>query len=77
VRKGNWKLIRYPEIHRSQLFDLGSDPHETKDLAADPAQAERVRELLGLLARLQEENDDALPLSAPVAKPAAWSPPPR
>jgi arylsulfatase A-like enzyme len=77
VRKGDWKLIRYPEIHRSQLFDLGSDPHETKDLAGDPAQAERVRELLGLLARLQEENDDALPLSAPVAKPAAWSPPPR
>lgn len=32
VRRGNWKLIQYVG-HAPQLFDLGSDPRETKDLA--------------------------------------------
>ena len=33
VRQGDWKLIRYPQVNKTQLFDLRDDPHETWDLA--------------------------------------------
>ncbi|HET6518967.1 MAG TPA: sulfatase-like hydrolase/transferase, partial [Geminicoccaceae bacterium] len=38
VRSGRWKL-NYYHGHRPQLFDLEADPHETRDLAEDPAHA--------------------------------------
>lgn len=38
---GRWKFIRYPQLGREQLFDLESDPHEMKDLSADPGHAGR------------------------------------
>ena len=36
VRDDRWKLIRYPRIGLTQLFDLASDPDERHDLAAEP-----------------------------------------
>ena len=42
VRDSRWKLIRYPHINKSQLFDLANDAGEMNDLSADPAQAERL-----------------------------------
>ena len=42
VRDDRWKLIRYPHINKSQLFDLANDPDEMSDLSADPAHADRV-----------------------------------
>ena len=42
VRDDRWKLIRYPEINHTQLFDLENDPDELKNLAADPGQAKCV-----------------------------------
>jgi arylsulfatase A-like enzyme len=63
VRDDRWKLIRYPQIDHTQLFDLRSDPHELNNLADDPAQAARMREMLRLLARSQREVGDDLPLT--------------
>src|SRR5207248_3559670 len=63
VRRGDWKLIRYPEIHKTQLFDLKSDPGETVDLAGDPRYAGRVAELTDVLRREQAAAGDRLPLS--------------
>lgn len=74
---GRWKLIRYPHVDRTQLFDLQADPYETKDLAADPAQAPRIKELLGRLQVLMRANGDEDPLTAKVILPAEWSPPKR
>ncbi len=37
-----WKLIRYPQVDHTQLFDLAADPHETENLAGDPQHAERA-----------------------------------
>jgi arylsulfatase A-like enzyme len=68
VRSGRWKLIRYPKVNVTQLFDLQDDPYETKNLADDPAQAARVKELLGLLAEQQKLFGDKAPLS--VARPS-------
>jgi arylsulfatase A-like enzyme len=66
VRTERWKLIRYPRINKSQLFDLKADPDELRDLSADPAQAERVKEMAGLLADWQKQLND--PLTAPNRK---------
>ena len=35
LRKGDWKLVRYPG-YPSQLFDLRNDPYEMTDLGASP-----------------------------------------
>ena len=69
VQDGRWKLIRYPQIDRTQLFDLQSDPHEMKDLSGDPSQASRIEALTGLLKTWQAKLGDAQPLTAPNPKP--------
>lgn len=71
VRKGRWKLIRYPNVNRTQLFDLDRDPDETRDLSASPNHAARVKELLTLLAAQQKVFGDTLPLSVPDPGPAS------
>jgi arylsulfatase A-like enzyme len=43
VPQGRWKLHRYPHVDKTLLFDLEADPHETRDLAGDPAHADRVK----------------------------------
>ncbi len=55
---GRWKLIRYPHVDRTQLFDLQSDPFETRDLSADPAQAERIKAMLAKLATEMKADGD-------------------
>ncbi len=67
VRDDRWKLIRYPRINHTLLFDLKNDPHELHNLADEPVQARRVKEMLGLLKRSQEKVGDDLPLT--VAEP--------
>ena len=75
IRDPQWKLIRYPVVDRTQLFDLAADPFETNDLAALPAQAERVAALSARLAAELHEAGDTAPLRVAHPKPAAWSPP--
>jgi arylsulfatase A-like enzyme len=74
INDGRWKLIRYPQIGKTQLFDLVADPHEMHDLSADPAQAAKVREMTALLVKTQQELGDTCPLSVAQPRPAAWSP---
>jgi arylsulfatase A-like enzyme len=71
IRVGSWKLIRYPEINRSQLFDLAADPAEINDLAADPASESKLRALMARLEAEQKQQGDALALSSPNPKDAA------
>ena len=76
VRTDRWKLIRYPLVDRTQLFDLQADPHELRNLAAEPAQADQVRDMMALLEREMRTYGDETVLH--VAHPASgdWSPPP-
>lgn len=74
VTDGRWKLIRYPLVDKTQLFDLYADPHELNDLAGQPEQAQRVQSMLQRLAQLQREYGDPAPLDVPAPRPAAWSP---
>ena len=64
VREDRWKLIRYPHINRSQLFDLHRDPHELNDLAGDPGQADHLRRLTTLLQQWQREVGDGQTLTS-------------
>ena len=66
VRDQRWKLIRYPEIHYTQLFDLEHDPYELNNLAEDPEQSHVTEQMMQLLMKWQGQVDDELPLTAPV-----------
>jgi arylsulfatase A-like enzyme len=70
-----WKLIRYPQVDRTQLFDLQADPQETTNLADKPENAARVREMTARLAQEQAAFGDTAPLTVPNPKPAEWTPP--
>jgi arylsulfatase A-like enzyme len=58
VRDDRWKLIRYPHIDKTQLFDLKDDPDELHDLAGDPAQTGRIVQLTGRLCDWQRQLGD-------------------
>jgi arylsulfatase A-like enzyme len=70
IRDGRWKLIRYPVVNVTQLFDLKADPDETKNLADDPAHRDRVSDLMGRLTKLQKQFGDDLPLTIADPEPA-------
>lgn len=75
VRDDRWKLIRYPLIDRTQLFDLQADPFEINNLASQPAQAGKIAELNALLEKEMRSNGDSASLTVQNPKPAEWSPP--
>lgn len=64
VSDGRWKLIRYPKIDHTQLFDLENDPIEMKDLAGDPAHRGQVERLTKLMKEWQSRVADDTPLRA-------------
>ena len=72
---GRWKLIRYPHVDRTQLFDLQADPYETKDLSALPEHAERIQAMLAKLAAEMKADGDNDPLTAAKLLPADWKAP--
>jgi arylsulfatase A-like enzyme len=74
IRDERWKLIRYPLIDKTQLFDLQADPHEMTDLAANPEYAGKIKELLAVLAKTGKGLGDSAPLTVANPSPAAWTP---
>ena len=75
LNDGRWKLIRYPHVDRTQLFDLHADPDETKDLAAQPEHAERIKAMLAKLGTEMKADGDNDPLTAAKIVPAEWKAP--
>ena len=75
VRDARWKLIRYPLVDRTQLFDLSNDPHELGNLADKPEHAAKLTEMTALLAKEMASHADNLPLMVAKPNPAGWSPP--
>ena len=74
IRDDRWKLIRYPQVNRTQLFDLKADPHETVNLAGKPEHAAKVAEMTTLLKRELAGFGDTAALEVANPKPADWSP---
>jgi len=74
IRDDRWKLIRYPLVDRTQLFDLKSDPHELNNLADKPANKSKVAGMMALLQKEMTSHADTFPLTVANPKPAEWSP---
>ena len=58
IRTERYKLIYFNKIDAWEMFDLKTDPHELKNVYADPAQAGTVKQLKADLARLRTTLDD-------------------
>lgn len=64
VRDQRWKMIRYPHINHTQLFDLENDPHEMTNLAEEEDQKNRVASLTAEMERWQKHLGDTQPLTS-------------
>lgn len=58
VCDARWKLIHYPRVDQTQLFDLQNDPGEIVNLALEPDHTARVAKMKNRLRRLQQEFGD-------------------
>lgn len=63
LRDERYKLIRYPQVQRTQLFDLQNDPDELHDLSTDEQQAPRIAAMMREMAAAQKEFGDWMPLT--------------
>jgi len=64
IRDEGWKLIQYPEIDRTQLFDLKNDPWEKNNLVSHPEHEHRIERMMKLLADEQKKYGDDQPLKS-------------
>jgi arylsulfatase A-like enzyme len=67
LRLRRWKLILYNvrRTKHTQLFDLENDPWEMNNLAEDPSQADRIKEMTEMLKSMMAEEDDPVRLDEP------------
>ena len=63
MRDGDWKLIRYYEDDRNELYDLSKDPGEQTDLAA--MHADRTRQMRNALQHWLDETGALFPTQNP------------
>jgi arylsulfatase A-like enzyme len=75
IRDDRWKLIRYPLIDKTQLFDLKADSHEMTDLSTHPEYEGKIKELTALLETTRKELGDTAPLTVENPAQAEWSVP--
>ncbi|MBI2946734.1 MAG: sulfatase-like hydrolase/transferase [Verrucomicrobia bacterium] len=75
IRDERWKLIRYPQINRTQLFDLRRDPDEIHDLATEASQARRIERMIAALREWQDKLGDAAPLASANPSDPTFTPP--
>ncbi|MCG6155608.1 sulfatase-like hydrolase/transferase [Rubinisphaera margarita] len=65
VRRGNWKLIHYPQIGQWQLFDIESDPDELQNRIDEPGCANIARQLKQILSNWQKDVGDPVVTARP------------
>lgn len=75
LREGPWKLIRYPYLDRTQLFNLMEDPHEMRDLSANEEHAPGIAAMMKSLAVEIHDAGVEMPLTTDRRIPAEvdWS----
>jgi len=75
VRDEKWKLIRYPLVNVTQLFDLKNDPSELNNLSDNPEYSKEQNRLLYLLKKEMENYADTFPLTVAHPNSPGWTPP--
>ena len=74
VKDHRWKLIRYPKIGYTQLFDLKNDPYELNNLAEEAGYEAKTEEMMQLLQEWQTQTGDTLALTAENVEPREFDP---
>lgn len=67
LRSEEYKLIYYPMLKRTQLFNLSLDPDEMNDLSLQPQYQGRIKEMMTQLIQWQEAVEDPLDFEQPEA----------
>ena len=71
IRTDRWKYVRYPhgdgspDRHKAELYDLDSDPGETRNLVDDPRHQALIQRLRNQLTELMQDTGidrDVMPL---------------
>ncbi len=68
VRTDEWKLIRYPQINYTQLFNLKNDPLEIDNLGLAPGHKDKVAEMMSLLKEWYTATGDTMNLNPAAIK---------
>lgn len=70
LRDQDFKYVYYHGVwEKDELYDLGNDPHETRNLILDPAQAERAK---AMKARMWELLEQTGGMSIPLKRAGSW-----
>ena len=69
LRDDRWKLIVYPQVNKTQLFDLRNDPLEMNDLAPAAPHREQVQRMTARLKESQLQFDDRQSLQTATPQP--------
>ena len=69
IRDERWKLLVYPEINHSQLFDLQNDPLEMVNLAGKPETEKVTSKLMASMLQWQKTLGDEQALRSDTPKP--------
>ena len=64
IIQDGFKLILYPTIGKTLLFNLQTDPNELNNLATSAKEKKRLQQLFAALLNLQKETGDTLDLKA-------------
>lgn len=72
VSNGEWKLIRFPKINKSELYNIKVDPREVNNLSEDPKYAKKLSEMMELLKQEQKAYGDTLKLTSKNPKKAEF-----
>jgi arylsulfatase A-like enzyme len=72
VRKKEWKIIYYPQRNFTQLFNLEKDPLEIKNLANLPESQPKIAEMMALMYKLHDANDDTASLKPKTILPLGY-----
>jgi choline-sulfatase len=62
ISADGYKMIYYPKINKTLLYNLKEDPLEMKNIADDPANTRIIRRLRRKLKKLQKQVGDKLDL---------------
>ena len=62
VRDKDWKLIRYPQIDFTQLYNLNNDPKEIENLANFPEHQTQLDKMMQILVLEHQKNKDTMNL---------------
>ena len=63
LNDGTWKILKFPHINKTELYNIKKDPYEINDLANDPKYTKIIKLMMEKLKTEQKIYGDIAPLS--------------